>query len=364
MIEREEQEQGQPAEETTEAEPRPQPSAAAEARGGRAGAPRRRAGARAERPAEVAPEQPTTRAGADRGRRAGRAGRRRRGDPSRRGTRSRGRGAGAASPRGPSSELAADARYSATGKRKTAVARVIIRPGSGQFELNGRSLEVYFPRRVHQAVVRQPLEIVGFTRSGGRSSPDPRRGHLRPGRCGPARHRQGADRGRPRAAGRAQAPAAPDPRPAGEGASQGRPQEGAQAAPVLEALRRQLWRSRRRTKLFGTDGVRGVAGEFLTAELAFALGRAGAAVCDVPIAAGAGGARHAGLRRDARGGAVRRRGRGRRPGAAGRRAAHARRLDTGAALRVRPGRRDLGLAQPVPRQRHQVLRPPRAQAVR
>ena len=60
-------------------------------------------------------------------------------------------------------ELAADARYSATGKRKTAVARVIIRPGTGQFELNGRSLEVYFPRRVHQAVVRQPLDIVGFS---------------------------------------------------------------------------------------------------------------------------------------------------------------------------------------------------------
>jgi phosphoglucosamine mutase len=35
-------------------------------------------------------------------------------------------------------------------------------------------------------------------------------------------------------------------------------------------------------KLFGTDGVRGVAGEFLTAELAFALGRAAAAVCDAP----------------------------------------------------------------------------------
>jgi small subunit ribosomal protein S9 len=60
-------------------------------------------------------------------------------------------------------QLAADARYSATGKRKTAVARVIIRPGSGQFDLNGRPLEVYFPRRVHQVVVRQPLEIVGFT---------------------------------------------------------------------------------------------------------------------------------------------------------------------------------------------------------
>jgi small subunit ribosomal protein S9 len=59
-------------------------------------------------------------------------------------------------------ELAADARYFATGKRKTSVARVIIRPGTGQFELNGRPLEVYFPRRAHQAIVRSPLEIVGF----------------------------------------------------------------------------------------------------------------------------------------------------------------------------------------------------------
>jgi len=60
------------------------------------------------------------------------------------------------------SELAADARYSATGKRKSSVARVIIQPGSGQFSLNGRVLEDYFPRRTHQAVVRQPLEASGF----------------------------------------------------------------------------------------------------------------------------------------------------------------------------------------------------------
>ena len=59
-------------------------------------------------------------------------------------------------------ELAADARYSATGKRKSSVARVIIQPGSGQFSLNGRPLEDYFPRRTHQAVVRQPLEASGF----------------------------------------------------------------------------------------------------------------------------------------------------------------------------------------------------------
>jgi len=59
-------------------------------------------------------------------------------------------------------ELAAGARYIATGKRKSSVARVIIKPGTGDFQLNGRSLEVYFPRRTHQVVVRQPLEAVGF----------------------------------------------------------------------------------------------------------------------------------------------------------------------------------------------------------
>jgi small subunit ribosomal protein S9 len=59
-------------------------------------------------------------------------------------------------------ELAADARYIATGKRKSSVARVILKPGGGDFRLNGRPLEIYFPRRSHQAVVRQPLEAAGF----------------------------------------------------------------------------------------------------------------------------------------------------------------------------------------------------------
>ena len=59
-------------------------------------------------------------------------------------------------------ELAADARYSATGKRKSSVARVIIRPGTGRFELNGRDLETYFPRLSHRAVVMQPLEATGI----------------------------------------------------------------------------------------------------------------------------------------------------------------------------------------------------------
>jgi small subunit ribosomal protein S9 len=59
-------------------------------------------------------------------------------------------------------DLAADARYTATGKRKSSVARVIVKPGTGQFALNGRPLEVYFPRRTHQVVVQQPLETAGY----------------------------------------------------------------------------------------------------------------------------------------------------------------------------------------------------------
>jgi small subunit ribosomal protein S9 len=58
--------------------------------------------------------------------------------------------------------LAAEARYSATGKRKSSVARVILRPGGGEFELNGRPLDAYFPRLTLQAVVRQPLEVTGY----------------------------------------------------------------------------------------------------------------------------------------------------------------------------------------------------------
>ena len=59
-------------------------------------------------------------------------------------------------------ELAAEARYSATGKRKSSIARVTIRPGKGAFDLNGRTLDIYFPRQTLQAVVRQPLEVSGF----------------------------------------------------------------------------------------------------------------------------------------------------------------------------------------------------------
>jgi len=59
-------------------------------------------------------------------------------------------------------DLAAGARYTATGKRKTAVARVIIKPGSGTYVINGKTLEAFFPRETLQRIIRQPLETVGY----------------------------------------------------------------------------------------------------------------------------------------------------------------------------------------------------------
>jgi small subunit ribosomal protein S9 len=59
-------------------------------------------------------------------------------------------------------DLAAGARYQATGKRKTAIARVILRPGSGAYLINGRTLEEHFPRATLLRNIRQPLETVGY----------------------------------------------------------------------------------------------------------------------------------------------------------------------------------------------------------
>jgi small subunit ribosomal protein S9 len=59
-------------------------------------------------------------------------------------------------------DLASGARYRATGKRKTAIARVTLRPGTGSYLINGRSLEVHFPRETLQRNIRQPLETVGY----------------------------------------------------------------------------------------------------------------------------------------------------------------------------------------------------------
>lgn len=54
------------------------------------------------------------------------------------------------------------AQYRGTGKRKTSVARVILRPGDGATWFNGRTIQDYFPRATHQAMVLAPLKVAGL----------------------------------------------------------------------------------------------------------------------------------------------------------------------------------------------------------
>ena len=68
------------------------------------------------------------------------------------------------------------------GRRKEAIVRVRLVPGTGQFKLNGRTLEEYFPNKVHQQLIREPFvtlekaeqyDVIGLA---------PRRRRHRPGR--------------------------------------------------------------------------------------------------------------------------------------------------------------------------------------
>lgn len=61
-------------------------------------------------------------------------------------------------PSGRGQSLTAPAQ--ALGRRKEAVARVRLIPGTGQWKINGRTLEGYFPNKVHQQLVNSPLKLV------------------------------------------------------------------------------------------------------------------------------------------------------------------------------------------------------------
>lgn len=54
------------------------------------------------------------------------------------------------------------ARFLATGKRKSSIARVILLPGKGEITINNRSLEEFFPRPLHQTMAKQPLAVSGY----------------------------------------------------------------------------------------------------------------------------------------------------------------------------------------------------------
>jgi small subunit ribosomal protein S9 len=55
--------------------------------------------------------------------------------------------------------------YIATGRRKSAVARVRMRSGNGKITVNHRSLEDYFGRETSQMIIRQPLELTNMVNS-------------------------------------------------------------------------------------------------------------------------------------------------------------------------------------------------------
>ncbi len=63
-------------------------------------------------------------------------------------------------PAAPRPSRAAGGNAQTVGRRKEAVVRVRVVPGTGEFKLNGRTLEEYFPNKVHQQLIREPLVTV------------------------------------------------------------------------------------------------------------------------------------------------------------------------------------------------------------
>lgn len=61
-------------------------------------------------------------------------------------------------PRAPRTSI--DGRFYATGRRKSARARVFLKPGGGNLTVNGRALEDYFPNPTLRLILRQPLEAI------------------------------------------------------------------------------------------------------------------------------------------------------------------------------------------------------------
>jgi len=65
----------------------------------------------------------------------------------------------------PSSRPAVVMKTGGTGRRKEAVARVRLIPGTGTWTINGRTLEDYFPNKVHQQIASEPLETAAVAGS-------------------------------------------------------------------------------------------------------------------------------------------------------------------------------------------------------
>ena len=170
-----------------------------------------------------------------------------------------------------------------TGRRKQAIARARLRPGTGTITVNGRPFDAYFPTPAHRMVASEPLRVaeaterydVDATIHGGGVS-----GQAGALRMAIARSLVELD---PETRGDAQEGRPPHPRLAEEGEQEVRPQEGPQGAAVHQALIDRgadgaIEQPHPDVAVkFGTDGVRGVANIDLTASFALDLGRAAGA---------------------------------------------------------------------------------------
>ena len=58
--------------------------------------------------------------------------------------------------------MAKDNQIQTVGRRKRSVARVLLTPGKGQWSVNGRALDDYFPRPTHQIRITEPLKVAGM----------------------------------------------------------------------------------------------------------------------------------------------------------------------------------------------------------
>ncbi len=58
--------------------------------------------------------------------------------------------------------MAVSEEYPANGKRKSAIARIRLRPGTGNIAVNNRTLEDYFPRPTSRMIIAQPFELTGL----------------------------------------------------------------------------------------------------------------------------------------------------------------------------------------------------------
>ena len=142
-----------------------------------------------------------------------------------------------------------------TGRRKEAVARAQLRPGTGQFTINGKSLEEYFTTAASRMVVSAPLDVtetreaydVTASIHGGGAS-----GQAGALRMAIARSLVELD---PETAPRAEDGRTPAARPAQEGEQEVRPEEGPQGAAVHQALSPVEVRHRRspRCRVLRTD---------------------------------------------------------------------------------------------------------------